>query len=216
MKLIKDLGRLYPTENSEQKTRFGLYECSQCKNHVKARTADVKRRSEMVCKSCASSNRNSTHNESKTRLYNIWNNMVGRCHRENDTCYDKYGARGIHVCEEWKDFEVFKSWALGNGYTSALTIDRKNNELGYNPSNCRWATKTVQARNTRNQGKNASGYRCVYKARDKWTVKLRVNYESITVGTYTTKEEAALAYNKYVIDNKLEHTLNVIKETDNE
>lgn len=213
MRLLKDLGMQYATTNSNQKQRYGLYECSQCKAEVRVRTADIKRRPDMVCKSCTSSRTASTHGESRTRLYNIWNNMIGRCHREKDDYYEKYGARGIIVCDEWKDYLKFKRWALQNKYTKDLTIDRKNNDQGYCPENCRWTTRAVQARNTRNLGNNASGYRCVYPARNNWTVKLRVNSQSITVGTFSTKEEAALEYNKYVTENNLEHTLNIIKES---
>lgn len=61
----------------------------------------------------------------------------------------RYGGRGITVCEEWKnDFATFKEWAMENGYADNLTIDRIDNDNGYFPENCRWATKKVQQRNT--------------------------------------------------------------------
>lgn len=79
------------------------------------------------------------------RLRAAWRGMHHRC---NDERYRKhYGSKGITVCDEWSDFDVFKKWSLENGYDKALTLDRINNNLGYSPDNCRWATRTVQQRN---------------------------------------------------------------------
>lgn len=91
---------------------------------------------------------NKTHNNSKTRLYNEWQHMKKRCYWENYKYYHLYGGRGISVCNEWKDsFENFKKWALNNGYSDDLTLDRINNDKNYEPSNCRWATKYTQSNN---------------------------------------------------------------------
>ena len=85
-----------------------------------------------------------------TRLYGIWNNRIQRTTNANNPRYCDYGGRGIEVCKEWKeDFEVFEKWAIENGYAENLTIDRKDNDKGYCPDNCRWATKKEQNLNTR-------------------------------------------------------------------
>lgn len=93
--------------------------------------------------------RNTSHNQSSSRLYNIWSNMLARCQNENNPQFDDYGGRGITVCPEWHDFSTFAAWAAVAGYSSNLTIDRIDNDSGYAPRNCRWATRLQQSRNKR-------------------------------------------------------------------
>lgn len=87
----------------------------------------------------------------KTRLCHIWWGIKSRTNNKNDTQYKHYGARGIKVCAEWfESFEAFRYWSLSNGYTDELTLDRVDVDGNYEPSNCRWATLSTQARNKRN------------------------------------------------------------------
>jgi hypothetical protein len=77
--------------------------------------------------------------------------MRDRCYRKKNKFFHLYGGRGIAVCEEWrKDYSAFRDWALENGYKKGLSVERKNNDLGYSPDNCTWATSLEQMRNRSN------------------------------------------------------------------
>jgi hypothetical protein len=95
--------------------------------------------------------RRRTHGQSKgNRLYSIWGKMRGRCTNPNIPMYYRYGGRGITICDEWGKFTPFRDWALANGYTPDLTIDRINNDGNYEPSNCRWVGAWEQSINKSN------------------------------------------------------------------
>ena len=107
------------------------------------------RNGDTVSCGCVMRTAKKTHGESKTRLYRIWQHMRGRCTNPNSDNFKYYGGRGITICTEWNDFEVFREWALSNGYQEPLTIDRIDVNGNYDPSNCRWVTQTEQNKNTR-------------------------------------------------------------------
>lgn len=77
--------------------------------------------------------------------------MKCRCYTQSASNYNRYGGKGIVVCDEWKNnFLAFYNWAINNGYSDNLTIDRINYTGNYEPSNCRWITAKEQAANKSN------------------------------------------------------------------
>lgn len=95
-------------------------------------------------------NKMTTHGLRKHPLYNIWAGMKQRCNNFNSLAYKNYGGRGIKICKEWDDsFKNFYNWAIKNGYNDNLTIERINNDDGYNPNNCKFIPFEDQAKNKR-------------------------------------------------------------------
>jgi hypothetical protein len=92
----------------------------------------------------------------ESRLYRIWCGMNSRCSSPSNKSFANYGDRGISVCSEWSDFVNFEAWALTNGYADNLSIDRIDNDEGYAPANCRWATAKQQANNRRSNRRQSS------------------------------------------------------------
>jgi len=93
--------------------------------------------------------RKSTHGLSGHSIYYMWLAMKRRCNNPKDLNYRNYGARGITVCKEWEDVEVFFHWCINNGYQVGRVIDRINNNKGYSPENCRFVSRTENQRNRR-------------------------------------------------------------------
>ena len=148
----------------------------------------------------------------ETKLRTKWRAMLSRAYNNKNDSYKNYGGRGISVCSEWKnDFKSFYIWAILNGYKDGLSIDRINNDGNYEPSNCRFVTQEIQHRNTRKiMSRNTSGYRGVNFKQDakKYRAAIRVSKKDIHLGYFLSPLDAAKAYDRYVIENNLEHTTN--------
>lgn len=87
------------------------------------------------------------HGGTGTHLYMIWKNIRYRCNNENHREYKNYGGRGITICKEWDDYNVFMTWSKNNGYKDGLSIDRIDGNKGYSPDNCRWIYFEEQSKN---------------------------------------------------------------------
>jgi ribosomal protein S27E len=212
MKLIKDLGMQFATQKSKKKTRFGLYECPHCEKPYKANSYSVNSGASTKCNSCAMSIIATTHGDSKTRLFEIWQGMKKRCNNKNHKNYNDYGGRGIKVCKEWlNNYETFREWALNNGYSDDLSIDRIDVNLNYEANNCRWTDKYVQSQNTRKMRvNNTSGYRGVVKRSnsEKWVAQIGINNNQVYLGQFDYPWTGAYAYDSYILSHNLEHTRN--------
>lgn len=117
---------------------------------------------------------NTTHGQTKTRLYRVWSNMKTRCDNPNYYLTDSYGARGITYCDDWIKFESFMDWSLANGYREELTLDRINTNGNYEPNNCRWTTMSVQQNNRTNNRLITYNGECDTLAN--WSRKLNIKY----------------------------------------
>lgn len=128
-----------------------------------------------------------------TKIYNIWLMMRQRCNNENHFAYKWYGARGIKVCDEWDNSQLFCDWAMNNGYEEGLELDRINNDGDYSPDNCQWISHYNNCGiGKRRSLKNTSGYIGVWydSSKSKWRAEIYKDYKKIKVGTFSTIEEA--------------------------
>lgn len=89
-----------------------------------------------------------THGAKHSKLYGVWCAVKARCLNPKNKRFDRYGGRGITICDQWiDDFAAFREWALSNGYREGLTIERMKVNENYEPSNCTWIPNEEQAKN---------------------------------------------------------------------
>jgi hypothetical protein len=146
-------------------------------------------------KTCGCSNKTSRkaikHGKANERIYKVWTTMKARCHNMQNSSYSYYGARGITVCDHWRD--SFENFLADMGEPeNRYTLDRIDTNGNYCKENCRWADSTTQARNTRIKSSNKSGSKGVCYKRDKkkWHASIYVDYKQFFGGYYNSKEEA--------------------------
>ena len=143
MKILKDLGSRY---NGTRNYLWAEFECPKCKvSLIRMKHQGL---AQAACPDCSRKSQIKAvtkHGDRDTRLYRTWINMRQRCYNSNSHNYSNYGGKGILVCPLWDSFSEFKLFALNNGYTDILTIDRKDNTKNYEPSNCVFITKSHNA-----------------------------------------------------------------------
>ncbi|WP_209121712.1 hypothetical protein [Alkalihalobacillus sp. BA299] len=156
-----------------------------------------------------------THGMRWTRLYNTWTQIKQRCTNKNNDRYKEYGGRGIKVCQEWMEsFEVFKEWALRNGYRNDLSIDRVNVDGDYDPNNCKWSTEIEQQRNKRNN--HYVTINGETKTIAEWAEISGLPYKTLQRRLYTgCKEENLLAPVGTIYEHKFLIEINGVRKTMN-
>lgn len=143
--------------------RLGLYRCQcgeevirLCYNvdHGKTKSCGCYNRElaieRMEKNKAAFSQGNKRHGLFGTPTHTSWSNMIQRCTNPNRWQYPYYGGRGVTVCERWMTFENF--YADMGDRPEGLSLDRIDNNKGYEPGNCKWSTRSEQARNRRKRG----------------------------------------------------------------
>lgn len=205
LQVIEDLGMEKRNNGSYSIRRVVLF-CPICKNNF---TVDNNKRNKQrtMCSNCLKKECVTTK---YPRLYNIWKGMRHRVNSTNERKIKSYKAKGITVCEEWGNFLNFKDWAINNGYSDELSIDRIDNNGNYEPSNCRWTSNSVQLANTRKLiNSNTSGYRGVSELENGvFHSYISIDNTRVNIGYYDTALKAAKARDSYIIKNNLPHTLN--------
>ena len=152
---------------------------------------------------------NIKHRKAGTPLYKVYYAMRGKCHNPKDHGYHKYGAKGVRVCNEWlESFEKFHDWATKNGYKKGLSIDRINVMGNYEPSNCRWETREVQAQNIRPRSNTPYVHFNSHKQR--YVVRYQISGVRKQVGVFKTEEEAVNAIISHVRENNLSEQRKVL------
>lgn len=138
--------------------------------------------------------KNHKHKQSGTRLYHIWQGMKRRCYTETSPDYQRWGGRGIKMCDQWRDsFESFFEWAMKSGYSDTLTIDRVDNDGDYTPDNCRWASAKEQGRNRRSNISITIGN--TTKSLTEWCEIFGLDYRTVNA-RYKRMEDGVISLDK--------------------
>jgi hypothetical protein len=145
-------------ETETQKRTIGIFKC-ECGKITEQRLTSVVQgtikscgcfKNELAAERCKTLSYKHGDSAANSRVFRIWCAMNARCYTKSVRGFHNWGGRGITVCDEWrKDYLTFKKWALENGYSDELSIDRKEQDGNYCPENCKWSTREEQGNNQR-------------------------------------------------------------------
>lgn len=131
----------------------------------------------------------------ETKEYICWISIKQRCLNPNSQAHQNYGGAGITICDKWKDnFEAFLS-DVGNAPCSSASLDRIDNNKGYEPDNVRWVNHSVQSVNRKIFKNNTSGYKGVnwHKKIKRWVASISINKKQIHLGSFKNIDDAIKA-----------------------
>lgn len=208
--MLKDWKILSKSHSHKSRAIYNVV-CPYCGDTVKLSRLHMNQNKSCGCMQYKLNGR-PTHGDSQTRLYHTWQDMKKRCHK------DPYYIN-VSVCKEWLDYPTFKTWAKASGYKDYLTIDRRDGTGDYEPSNCRWANHNVQTQNQRIRRDNTSGYTGVrvmtFNGVRSHSVTFKAdishNGRRIYLGGFDNAEDAVIARNNYILENKTSHKIQIVK-----
>ena len=210
-------GKLLVIEEDPIRTKAGkvkwlcICDCGSTSSMV---GSNLKNNGISSCRACAVES-NKTHGLHEHTLYSTYWDMKTRCYKENNKYYKNYGGRGITVCYYWlEDFMNFYNDMIGS-WKKGLHLDRKDNDKGYNPDNCRWITGIQNNMNKGSRVGSSSKYKGVqWSKRDKrWVAKFKKDGKQKHLGNHVLETDAAKAYNDYAFKMNGEYAyLNKIED----
>lgn len=197
---------------SERVGRYARFRC-ECGTEKDMYFYDVLTGHTKSC-GCYNIDKLTKHGMHKSPEYQCWGDMKDRCFNEKNPHYKDYGGRGITVFPEWvASFESFYKY-IGERPSNKYSIERVDNDKGYEPSNVKWATRSEQVLNRRKSKGKASDYRGVSKSgqNGRWRSAIRLPKEEggswIYIGVFSSEVEAAKAYDAKVIELNLKRHIN--------
>lgn len=196
------IGRLIVIEQCESKNNKAMWKCKcDCGNERIVSGQSLRKGMTMSCGCLRNEVRRKAiyiHGMSQSKIHKTWRGLFQRCENPTASHYERYGGRGIGICEEWKGengFVNFYEWSMKNGYSDNLELDRINNNKGYSPDNCRWISHIENCHNRNARKDSTTGYagiqeRVMRTGRIKYRVSITANGRRINLGHYETLMEA--------------------------
>jgi len=185
--------------------RKAMFTCRYCGKKFETSIARAKSRGVISC-GCQAKGNHKTHGLADSAEYDLWCRIKRRCNNKSQQSYKYYGARGIKMCDEWRNnFKTFYDHItkLPHYGEPGMTLDRIDNEDNYRPGNVRWVNWHFQVCNKNIPRKNQTGYMGVSPRGDKFRAYIGINKRVIKLGTFDTAKDASEARKKFILENNL-------------